>query len=154
MKGFIDFLRKGNLVQLAVAFVMGVAFAAVVTSFVTNMISPLLGLVGGVDFTREGTCLRGTCDVTVDPTTGVVSGGDGVFLAWGAFFTAVITFLLIALVIYFLVVKPYIMLESRWAKDKDADVAPTEVELLTQIRDALQNQRGATTAGADLSKPD
>ncbi|HVQ88274.1 MAG TPA: MscL family protein [Actinomycetes bacterium] len=153
MKGFVDFIRKGNLIQLAVAFIMGVAFAAVINSFVTNMVSPLLGLIGGVDFTKEGTCISGTCTVTVDSTTGAVSGGDGVFLAWGAFLTALITFVTIALVIYFVVLKPYEKLEARLAKDKDADVSPTEIELLTQIRDSLQNQGGTSKTGADLSRP-
>jgi large conductance mechanosensitive channel len=123
MQGFIDFIRKGNLVQLAVAFVIGVAFAAVVTSFVTNIISPLLGLIGGVDFTSEGTCISGDC-----------AAGAGVFLAWGAFLTAVITFLITALVVYFVVMKPYEALEAKLAKSKDEVAGPTEIELLTQIR--------------------
>ena len=61
MKGFIDFIRKGNLVQLAVAFVMGLAFSAVVTSFVNDLITPLLGLFGGVDFSNEVYCMTGDC---------------------------------------------------------------------------------------------
>lgn len=140
MQGFIDFIRKGNLVQLAVAFVIGVAFAAVVASFVTNIISPLLGLIGGVDFSNEGTCISGSCP------------GDGVFLAWGAFITAVITFLITALVVYFVVMRPYEALEARLVK-KDEVAGPSEIELLTQIRDTLQAQGGTPKAGADTSNP-
>ena len=141
MKGFIDFIRKGNLVQLAVAFVMGLAFAAVVTSFVNDLVSPLLGLFGGVDFSSKTACLK-NCEVGQTP----------VLLSWGAFLTAVITFLLTALVIYFVIVKPYEKLEERLSKNKDEDVAPTEIDLLTEIRDSLQN--GDTPrAGADVSKP-
>ena len=127
VKGFIDFIRKGNLVQLAVAFVMGVAFAAVVTSFVNDIITPLLGLVGGADFSDEIYCMTGDCDA-----------GTGVALRWGAFLTAIITFLVTALAIYFVVVKPYTALEERLKRNKDEDVAPTEVDLLTEIRDELK----------------
>ncbi len=141
MQGFIDFIRKGNLVQLAVAFVIGVAFAAVVTSFVINIISPLLGLIGGVDFSSEGTCLSGNCP------------GDGVFLGWGAFVTSVITFLITALVVYFVVMKPYEALEARLVKKEDAVAGPSEIELLTQIRDTLQAQGGTPRAGADVGNP-
>jgi large conductance mechanosensitive channel len=152
MKGFIDFIRKGNLVQIAVAFVMGIAFAAVVLSFVTNLISPLLGLFGGVDFSEKSYCMSGPCETTVDAATGVVTT-TGVLLSWGAFVTAVITFLVTALVIYFLVVKPYERLEERLSKGEDEDVAPTEIDLLTEIRDSLQSQGGTPHAGADISKP-
>lgn len=133
MTGFIDFIRKGNLVQLAVAFVMGVAFSAVVTSFVNDLITPLLGLFGGVDFSDEVYCMTGNCAV----------GGDGVALRWGSFLTAIITFLITALAVYLFVVKPYNALEDRLKKNKDDEVAPTEVDLLTEIRDALTEQRSS-----------
>lgn len=142
MTGFVDFIRKGNLVQLAVAFVMGIAFSAVVTSFVENMVSPLLGLVGGVDFSDEGTCLKGDC-----------GAGTGVFLGWGAFLTALLTFLITALVIYLVVVKPYASFEARLARNREQVAALTETELLTQIRDALAPQGGTPHAGADTSHP-
>jgi large conductance mechanosensitive channel len=152
VSGFIDFIRKGNLVQLAVAFVMGVAFAAVVTSFIDNLVTPLLGLFGGVDFSQEALCLSDVCSTSVDPETGVVTT-TGVLFGWGAFVTAVITFLVTAAVIYFFVVKPYVHLEERLSKDDEVEVAPTEVDLLTQIRDSLQAGGGAPRAGADLGHP-
>ena len=139
MKGFVEFMRRGNLVQVAVAFVMGLAFAAVVTSFVNGLVSPLLGLFGNVNFADAGTCLKGKCGPVNDPTTGAVVGHTGVFLGWGAFLTAVITFVITAAVLYFLVVKPYERLESRWKKDEE-EAGPSEVELLTQIRDALRER--------------
>jgi len=138
MKGFIDFIRKGNLVQIAVAFVMGLAFAAVVTSFVNSLISPLLGLFGGVNFADKTYCMQSPCKPILD-STGATIGTSGVLLAWGAFVTAVITFLLTAVVIYFLIVKPYEKLEERLSKNKDEAVAPTEIDLLTEIRDSLQS---------------
>lgn len=142
MKGFIEFMRKGNLVQVAVAFVMGLAFAAVVTSFVNDLISPLLGLFGGVDFSSKTACLTDTCDAT-----------EGVLLSWGAFLTAVITFVTTALVLYFLVVKPYERIEERFAKEDETDPGPSEVELLVEIRDALVGQGGTPHAGADVRTP-
>jgi len=151
MKGFIEFIRKGNLVQVAVAFVMGLAFAAVVTSFVTNLVSPLLGLIGGVDFTEKTYCMSGPCATSVD-AAGVVTT-TGVLLSWGAFVTAVITFLTTALVLYFVVVKPYEKIDARFSKDEEAEAGPTELDLLTQIRDSLQSPGGTPHAGADVSKP-
>jgi large conductance mechanosensitive channel len=151
VSGFIDFVRKGNLVQVAVAFVMGVAFAAVVTSFVDNLVSPLLGLFGGADFSDEAICLSDVCSRTVDPETGAVTT-TGVLLGWGAFVTAVITFLVTAAVLYFLVVKPYLAVETRLKKEEEKESGPSEVELLTQIRDSLQSG-GTPHAGADLSNP-
>jgi large conductance mechanosensitive channel len=138
MRGFRDFIMRGNLVQLAVAFVMGVAFAAVVNSFVNDLISPLLGLFGGANFSGEGSCIQGDCTAVVDPATGAVTYANGVFLAWGSFLTAIITFLITAAVIYFFVVKPYERIEQRWAKEQGPD-GPTEVELLAEIRDALRS---------------
>jgi len=130
MTGFIDFMRKGNLVQLAVAFVMGVAFSAVVTSFVNDLITPLLGLFGGADFSSEIYCMKGDC-----------AAGTGVALRWGSFLTAIITFVITAAAVYFFVVKPYNALEERLKKNKDEDVAPTEIDLLTEIRDSLAARR-------------
>ena len=138
MKGFMEFIRRGNLVQLAVAFVIGVAFAAVVNSFVNSLVSPLLGLFGGVNLADEGACIKGSCSPVVDAATGLTTYPDGVFLAWGSFVTAVITFVITAAVVYFFVVKPYERLERSWAKEESAE--PTEVELLAEIRDALRDR--------------
>jgi large conductance mechanosensitive channel len=130
------FIRRGNLIQLAVAFVMGAAFAALVASFTTNFVSPLLGLFGTQNLSAYRACLKGPCDVVTDPTTGVVTV-TGVFLGWGAFVTAAITFLFTALVIYYLVVVPYNKVEARLSKNEEP-AGPNEIDLLTEIRDALQ----------------
>ena len=137
MKGFVDFIRKGNLVALVVAFVLGAAFAALVASFSSNLISPLLGLFGGVNFDEAYWCIKpaeGFPDCAFNPETGLRTG---VFLGYGAFVTALISFVITAAVLYFFVVKPYEGLEERLKNSKDDDVAPTEVDLLTEIRDAL-----------------
>ena len=95
MKDFREFLLHGNVVQLAVAFVLGVAFAAVVGSFVADILTPLLGLVGVPDF-REASLTVGSAEVR-----------------YGLFLNALITFLLVAAAIFFFVVKPMNALAAR-----------------------------------------
>lgn len=119
MKGFKDFLLRGNLIELAVAFVMGGAFAAVVTAF-TKIILDLLGRVGG--------------QPNFDNLT--ILGGVNI----GKFITALVSFVIIAFIIYFFVVKPYERVRERFKKD---EVAPASAEeLLTEIRDLLARERG------------
>jgi large conductance mechanosensitive channel len=117
MKGFKDFVLRGNLVELAVAFIMATAFAAVVTAF-TAMILDLIGKAGG------------------SPNfSGWKPGGIHV----GTFITAVIAFLILAAVVYFLVVKPYEIAKARFTRE--AEVPETELDLLAQIRDQLAARR-------------
>ena len=123
MKGFRDFLMRGNLVELAVAVIIGTAFAAVVKAF-TSMIMDIIGLFGGVpDFSN-----RSVAGISV-----------------GAFITALLTFVLTAAVVYFLVVTPYNRLSARLKQEQDqAESAPavTSEDLLTEIRDLLRSQAG------------
>ncbi|GAA2111725.1 large-conductance mechanosensitive channel protein MscL [Microlunatus panaciterrae] len=118
MKGFKDFLFRGNLIELAVAFIMGAAFAAVVTSF-TGMIMDLIGKAGGVpDFST------------------VSVAGIGV----GKFITALLSFLLISVVVYVAIVLPYNKIKAR-NRTEDATPTVTSEDLLTEIRDLLRAQR-------------
>jgi large conductance mechanosensitive channel len=127
LKGFRDFVLRGNVVDLAVAVVIGAAFTAVVTSFVSSFLTPLIALVGG------GGKLGGKWEV------------NGQFFTWGAFVSAVIGFLLTAAVVYFLVVLPVHRLLERVVKgDEPAPVGPTEIELLVEIRDLLREQQAGT----------
>ena len=121
MKGFKEFLLRGNLVELAVAFIMATAFAAVVTAF-TQIILDLIGLMGGMpDFSNAQI------------------GGVNV----GVFLTALIAFLIMAAVVYFGLVLPYNKLRERFdkAEDEEEDATPTSEELLVEIRDLLREQR-------------
>jgi len=129
-KGFKEFLLRGNVVELAVAVVIGAAFTAVVTSFTTSFLEPLIGLVGG----------------------GGENGGewvvDGQHFRWGAFLNQLITFALTAAVIYFVVVLPLkIVIERRERGEEAGPVAPSQVELLAEIRDLLRAQQGLAPAG-------
>ena len=121
MKGFRDFLMRGNLVELAVAVIIGSAFAAVVASF-TAMITDVIGKLGDVpDFSSK-----------------TYHG-----IHFGAFLTAVLGFVLTAAVVYFLVVTPYNRLSARLKEQRDQPEAAPAVkaeDLLTEIRDLLREQ--------------
>jgi large conductance mechanosensitive channel len=116
LKGFKDFVLRGNLVELAVAFVMGVAFAAVVKAFSDDFIGGILGAIGGTpDFGRAGFTVNGSK------------------IVYGTTLTALISFVVTAAVIYFFVVVP---VQQMLAKE-EKDAGPSEIDLLTDIRDQL-----------------
>ncbi len=122
MKGFKDFVLRGNLVELAVAFVMAAAFGAVVLATVA-LLMDILGKIGGTpDFSNYA------------------PGGVGV----GAWLTAVVSFLILAAVVYFAVVMPYMKARERMDRDKpeETSAVPEDVALLTEIRDLLAAQHG------------
>ena len=124
IKGFKDFLLRGNIVDLAVAVVIGTAFTLLVASFTESFLEPLIGLVGG------GGVDGGTFEVNEQKFT------------WGSFVNQVITFLLTAAVVYFVVVLPMKkLLERRAAGEEPGPVAPSQVELLVEIRDLLRAQQ-------------
>lgn len=125
MKGFKDFLLRGNIVDLAVAVVIGVAFTALVTAFTESFLKPLIGLIGG------GGIKGGTLTV------------NGQVFDFAGFINAVITFVLTAAVVYFAVVLPMKTITGRRKRGEEAGPAePTHVELLAEIRDLLRAQQG------------
>ncbi len=120
IKEFRDFLMRGNVVDLAVAVVIGAAFTSVVNSLVEGVITPLVGIFGVESMS--------SWSIQVGPAT----------LNYGLFLTALLNFAIVAAIIFFLVVKPMNAAMKRLRKDEPAAPAgPTEVELLTQIRDEL-----------------
>jgi large conductance mechanosensitive channel len=126
LKGFKDFVMRGNVVDLAVGIVIGAAFTAVVTQLTKSFFEPLIRLIGGGE-------LAGTWKVR-----------DDVVFDWAAFINAVIAFLITAAALYFLVVLPINKLaERRRRGEEPPPEAPTEeVKLLTEIRDALVTAGG------------
>jgi large conductance mechanosensitive channel len=120
---FKAFLLQGNLILLAVAFVIGLAFAAVVTAFVTDWVTPIIGAIFG------GQGAFDDLSFTVN---------DSVF-HYGHFFDALITFATIAFAIFFFVVKPYQSYMARKAPD-EIPLTPDQ-QLLTEIRDLLKERR-------------
>lgn len=125
---FKAFIMRGNVVDLAVAVVIGGAFGAVVKSLVSDIIMPPLGVItGGIDFSRMKVVIQSASGTTKE-----------VAITYGAFVNAVITFLIIALAI-FIVIKA---LQRVMPKKADAPppAPPADVVLLTEIRDLLKQQ--------------
>ena len=102
MKGFRDFLNQGNVVQLAVAFVIGVAFGAVVTALVVDVVNPIIAIPFGKP--------------NFDTLVLTINGSN---IKYGTFLTAVIAFVLIAAGVYFFFVVPYNRMQTRLAKPTD-----------------------------------
>ena len=133
IKGFRDFIARGNVVDLAVAVVIGAAFGAVITSLVDNVINPVIAAIFGKPDMSSVLVWTLNDAGTADPA-------DDAVLAFGAFLTAVLNFLIIAAAIYFLVVLPLNKLAERRKKADEVveEAGPTEVELLMEIRDELK----------------
>ena len=132
LKEFKEFAMKGNLVDIAVAFVMGGAFGKVVTSFTEGVVAPLIGLIGGADLSKNMLKLK---DAVLDGTGKVVK--EAVYLKWGDFLTAIINFIIVAFVM-FLVVKA---INSMKKKQEAAPAGPSSTDqLLMEIRDELKKR--------------
>lgn len=122
---FRDFITRGNLITLAVGFIMGIAFQAVVSSFVEDVIMPIVAIPFG--------------QPDLSSLTWEINGS---IIAWGSFATAAMVFVLTAAAVFLFIVKPYNSFgESRKAEELEAEEesGPSEIELLTQIRDSLRN---------------
>jgi large conductance mechanosensitive channel len=120
MAGFKDFLMRGNLIDLAIAFILGASFGNVVTTF-TKIVLDVLGLIGG------------------NPNFDTVSIGP---INVGAFITALVSFAIMAAILYFGVVRPYEAIKRLGRKPTDdVPAPPSSEELLTEIRDLLKAQR-------------
>jgi len=124
IKEFKEFAFKGNLLDVAVGFVLGVAFATVITSLVADVLTPLIGAIfGQADFSALS-----------------VQIGNGVIL-YGNFLNALISFLLVALALFLFVVKPYNAIKQRQQAGEEPELEPSEeVVLLREIRDALSQR--------------
>ncbi|BBZ68546.1 MAG: large-conductance mechanosensitive channel protein MscL [Mycolicibacterium insubricum] len=133
LKGFKEFISRGNVIDLAVAVVIGTAFTAMVTAFTTSVIEPLISRIG-----VGGDTSYGWLKIPLD------SGPDHkVFIDLNTVLSAGINFILVALVVYFLIVVPFKKLKK---DDPAVEDESTELTLLTEIRDLLQ-------AGARPARP-
>jgi large conductance mechanosensitive channel len=142
LTGFREFILRGNVIDLAVAVVIGAAFTAVVNAIVTAVINPAIGAL------FNAATLEKALPVVI-PT---VSGGEAV-LYFGAVIGAVLNFLIVAAVVYFALVAPVNHLRRRAEQRRaagqpavDEAVPPTELELLSEIRDLLAKRDGSTPA--------
>jgi large conductance mechanosensitive channel len=128
IKGFKDFLMRGNVVDLAVAVIIGTAFTAIVTAIADSFIKPLIAAIGGANVTGLAwTIVDGNRESTID---------------FAAIITAIINFLIVAAVVYFMIVLPMKKLQDRRKRGEETGPSePTDVELLAEIRDLLRQQQ-------------
>ena len=140
LRGFKDFIMRGNVVDLAVGIVIGAAFTALVTQFTKSFLDPLIKLAGGGDKDHAG----------------AVYTVHGVDIAYGDFINAILTFVLTAAALYFLVVFPMNKLAERRRRGQEPPPkAPSEeVRLLTDIRDLLAVREGGARPATPLDPPD
>lgn len=130
LKEFKEFAMKGNLVDIAVAFVMGAAFNKVVTTFTGGVVSPLVGLLFQSDFNDLKFVISPS---TVDEAGNAV---EEIAVLYGSFITSVIDFIIVAFVM-FMIIKAINKLKKK-EEPAPAPAGPTQEELLTQIRDLLK----------------
>jgi len=138
MKEFKEFAMKGNLIDMAVAFVMGAAFGKVTSAFIDGMVMPLIGqLTGGVDFNNKKLVLTQATAEVKDATGAVVQPAVAeVAMKWGTFVTVAIEFLVIAFVM-FMVIKAINRMKKAEPAPPPAGPSSTD-QLLMEIRDALK----------------
>ncbi|MGD9607015.1 MAG: large conductance mechanosensitive channel protein MscL [Leucobacter sp.] len=128
MKGFREFIMRGNVIELAVAVIIGAAFTAIVTAVVDGIFNPIIAAIFNADEINKAVL-----------QIGPVSLGVGQVLG------AVINFLLVAIVIYFCIITPmnklnermYVKKHGHKPSEEEVEAAPSETELLTEIRDLL-----------------
>jgi large conductance mechanosensitive channel len=138
MKGFKQFVLRGNVIDLAVAVVIGAAFTTIVSAIVTSIITPLIGALFNADDLKHSLVVR-------IPT----AAGGHADLLFGAVLAAIINFLIVAAVVYFALVVPVNALVKRAFQRQQEEPAsaesapPNELDLLTQIRDLLDGQQVA-----------
>lgn len=143
-EGFKAFLMRGNVVDLAVAVVIGAAFTNIVNSVVKGIINPLVGAIGTKNLDSYSTCLEKPCTVGADGTV-----TKGIRIMWGSVLGATLSFVITAAVVYFLMVLPmakYLARVEARRKAKEGTrevIEVTELEVLKEIRDALVAQRGS-----------
>jgi large conductance mechanosensitive channel len=127
LKGFKEFMTRGNVIELAVAVIIGTAFTAVVTSVVNNLINPLIAAIGGSNVDGFAMKLNANNDKSV--------------IDFGAIITALINFVIIAAVVYFFIVLPVKKITERRRRGEEPPPAePSQAELLSEIRDILRQQ--------------
>ncbi|WP_068161376.1 large conductance mechanosensitive channel protein MscL [Rhodococcus phenolicus] len=133
LKGFKDFLLRGNVLDLAVAVVVGTAFVAIVTAFTEYIINPLVAALGGSNDMGWG--------------FQILADNPATFVNIGAVVSAAINFVIIAAVVYFVLIVPANAAKKRFATEKSDEKASAE-DLLIQIRDILETQAGQVGAHA------
>jgi large conductance mechanosensitive channel len=138
LKGFKDFILRGNVVDLAVAVVVGAAFTTIVTSFTKGIVEPLINAV----------------TPPASPGFGIqlVDGKENTYIDLAGVLTALVNFLIVAAVVYFVIVLPLNTIKARRKRGEEPGPAePTDVELLAEIRDLLAEQGRSAPASTGRS---
>ncbi|GAA3064136.1 large conductance mechanosensitive channel protein MscL [Streptomyces roseofulvus] len=152
MAGFKAFLMRGNVIDLAVAVVIGAAFTNIVNSVVKGIINPIVGAFGTKDLESYASCIKDPCRI-------VDGEMQGIQLQWGLVLSAILSFLITAAVVYFLMVLPMAkVLAKRAAHDRAKEgvqetMEVSELEVLKEIRDHLVAQRGSGSSTGTHSTP-
>lgn len=142
LAGFKAFLMRGNVIDLAVAVVIGAAFTNIVNAVVKGVINPVVGAFGTKDLDKYSSCLKAPC------RTNGAGEAEGIQIMWGTVLSATLTFLITAAVVYFLMVLPmsrYLARRARHDEVKEEQqeiIEVSELEVLKEIRDTLVTQRG------------
>lgn len=144
LKGFKDFILRGNVIEVSIAVVVGTAFTALVGAFTSNIVNPIIAAAGGVK--TEGLGFH------------IWPGNDKTFVNIGAVLTAMLTFLITAAVVYFIFVAPMNrinrMVKSRLsAAEPEEEPIPADTALLAEIRDLLAGLTGQVSDGGGAGAP-
>ena len=139
---FKAFIAKGNVMDLAVGVIIGAAFGSIVTSLTGDLIMPLIGWIfGGFDFTSHFVVLRVPADYHGSMTDyAALKKAGAAVIGYGAFLTAVVNFAILAFVIFLMVRFVRKVTEEFEGKPEEAPQGPSEVDLLTEIRDELKKR--------------
>lgn len=134
---FKAFIARGNVLDLAVGVIIGAAFGKIVTSLTDDLIMPFISLItgGGTDFSAKYIVLGGAEKVQAGMSLAAAKAAGANVLAWGSFITAIINFLILAFVIFLIVRQA-----NKMMPPPPAVTGPTEVDLLTEIRDELKKK--------------
>jgi large conductance mechanosensitive channel len=139
LKGFREFISRGNVIDLAVGVVIGAAFTSLVNAFVVDFVNPIIGAFGTKSLNGYYWCIKDPC--SVDEKTGALVG---VGIGWGAMISAIITFLITAAVVYFVFVLPMNKFRERTQTPAE-EAEAAEIALLREIRDELKAQRSGAS---------
>lgn len=141
LQGFRDFVMRGNVIDLAVAVVVGAAFTAVIAAFTENIINPVLAAFGGADAGGFGFCVRSAGEpCTADSAT---------FIDIGAVVSVIVAFVITMAVVYFVFVLPVNKFRERGDAEQPGALVADDVALLTEIRDLLAAGQPESAPGAD-----
>lgn len=153
LKGFKDFILRGNVVELATAVIIGAAFTAIVTAFTDKIIAPLLASIPtGRDCGQTMAVADGKTQSAAVQVCGldwrIIESNPATTIDFGAVIAAGINFLIVAAVVYFLIIVPYNKISELSSLNKAEEAEATEIDLLGEIRDLLAQPRPAAAPAA------